>query len=123
MTDVLTWTVQQRLELEGRAELLRKELSGIESQLARLEAAEVVFGQWAEATDGGRRSSGIVEPEPEPEPERVVAGPGAGGMRLVPDRSEGMGVESLTSEYRRIMEIVAGAEGPVMAKDVAGMLG
>ena len=121
MTDVLTWTVQQRLELEGRAELLRKELSGIESQLARLEAAEVVFGQWAEATDGGRRSSGIVEPEPEPE--RVVAGPGAGGMRLVPDRSEGMGVESLTPEYRRIMEIVAGAEGPVMAKDVAGMLG
>uniref|UniRef100_UPI001B3295BF hypothetical protein n=1 Tax=Streptomyces sp. GESEQ-4 TaxID=2812655 RepID=UPI001B3295BF len=70
MTDVLTWTVQQRLELEGPAELLRKELSGIESQLARLEAAEVVFGQWAEATDGGRRSSGIVEPEPE----RVVAG-------------------------------------------------
>jgi hypothetical protein len=67
MTDVLTWTVQQRLELEGRAELLRKELSGIESQLARLEAAEVVFGQWAEATDGGRRSSGIVEPEPERE--------------------------------------------------------
>ena len=95
--------------------------TGIESQLARLEAAEVVFGQWAEATDGGRRSSGIVEPEPEPEPEpeRVVAGPGAGGMRLVPDRSEGMGVESLTSEYRRIMEIVTGADGPVMAKDVA----
>lgn len=121
MTDVLTWTVQQRLELEGRAELLRKELSGIESQLARLEAAEVVFGQWAEATDGGRRSLGIVEPEPGPE--RVVAGPGAGGMRLVPDRSEGMGMESLTSEYRRIMEIVTGADGPVMAKDVARMLG
>ncbi|WP_405673973.1 hypothetical protein [Streptomyces sp. NBC_01530] len=77
MTDVLTWTVQQRLELEERAELLRKELAGIESQLPRLEAAEVVFGQWAEATDGGRRSPGIVEPEPE----RVAAGPGAGGMR------------------------------------------
>ena len=69
MTDVLTWTVQQRLELEERAELLRKELAGTESQLTRLEAAEVVFGQWAEATDGGRRSPGIVEPEPEPEPE------------------------------------------------------
>jgi hypothetical protein len=123
MTDVLTWTVQQRLELEERAELLRKELAGIESQLTRLEAAEVVFGQWAEATDGGRRSPGIVEPEPEPEPERVTAGPGAGGMRLVPDRAEGMGVEVLTSEYRRIMEIVADADGPVMAKDVAIALG
>jgi hypothetical protein len=121
MTDVLTWTVQQRLELEERAELLRKELAGIESQLTRLEAAEVVFGQWAEATDGGRRSPGIVEPEPEPE--RVTAGPGAGGMRLVPDRAEGMGVEVLTSEYRRIMEIVADADGPVMAKDVAIALG
>ena len=56
----------------------------------------MVFGQWAEATDGGRRSSGIVEPEPEPEP--VVVGPGAGGMRLVPDRAEGMGIEALTPD-------------------------
>ncbi|CAL9664886.1 hypothetical protein [Streptomyces sp. Tu 3180] len=31
MTDVLTWTVQQRLELEERAELLRTELAGISS--------------------------------------------------------------------------------------------
>jgi hypothetical protein len=90
-----------------------------------LEAAEVVFGQWAEATDGGRRPSGIVSPEPEPEPEpvAVTVGPGAGGMRVVPDRVEGMGLQALTSEYRRIMEIVAGADGPVMAKDVAVGLG
>ncbi|MEV6619265.1 hypothetical protein AB0N31_36565, partial [Streptomyces sp. NPDC051051] len=31
MTDVLTWTVQQWLELEERAELLRTELAGISS--------------------------------------------------------------------------------------------
>ncbi|MER6693994.1 transposase family protein [Streptomyces minutiscleroticus] len=31
MTDVLTWTVRQRLELEERAELLRTELAGISS--------------------------------------------------------------------------------------------
>ncbi|MFJ2417970.1 hypothetical protein [Streptomyces brevispora] len=123
MTDVLTWTVQQRLELEERAEPLRKELAGVESQLTRLDAAEVVFGQWVEATGCGRRSSGIVPPEPEPEPEpvRVVAGPG--GMRLAPARAEGMGVEVRTSEYRRIMEIVADADGSVMAKDVARALG
>ncbi|MFE0276127.1 hypothetical protein ACFWZY_29145 [Streptomyces sp. NPDC058992] len=107
--------------LAKRAELLRKELAEIEVEVARLEAAEVVFGQWAEATDGGRQPSGIIEPEPEPEP--VVAGPGAGGMRLVPDRAEGMGVEVLTPEYRRIMEIVTGSDGPVMAKDVAVALG
>ncbi|MBT2394370.1 hypothetical protein J7E87_34470 [Streptomyces sp. ISL-1] len=123
--DVLTWTVERRVQLAERAELLRKELAGIEAEVARLEAAEVVFGQWAEATDGGRRPSGIVspEPEPEPEPERVVAGPGAGGIRLVPDRAEGMGVEVLPPEYGRIMEIVAGAGGPVMARDVAIALG
>ena len=119
MVDVLTWTIERRVRLTERAGLLRKELAEIDAELSRLEAAEVVFGQWAEATDGGRRPSDIVEPEPE----RVAAGPGAGGMRLVPDRVEGMGLEALTSEYQRIMEIVAGADGPVMAKDVAMALG
>ncbi|WP_153812209.1 hypothetical protein [Streptomyces sp. SUK 48] len=81
MTDVLTWTVQQRLELEERARLLRKELAGVEARLVRLEAAEVVFGEWAEATDGGRNSASIVEPEPEPEP--VAVRPGCGWSRAV----------------------------------------
>ncbi|WP_326608791.1 hypothetical protein [Streptomyces sp. NBC_01800] len=116
MVDVLTWTIERRMRLAERAELLREELAEIDAELGRL---EVVFGQWAEATDGGRRPSGIVEPEAEP----VVVTPGAGGMRLVPDREEGMGVEALTPEYRRIMEIVAKASGPVMAKDVALALG
>ncbi|MFF3421013.1 hypothetical protein ACFYW9_41230 [Streptomyces sp. NPDC002698] len=121
MADVLTWTIERRVMLTERAELLRKELAEIDVEVARLEAAEVVYGQWAEATDGGRRPSGIVEPEPEP---RLVAvTPDAAGMRLVPDRVDGMGPEALTSDYRRIMEIVAAADGPVMAKDVAGALG
>ncbi|MCW8103421.1 hypothetical protein [Streptomyces tauricus] len=119
--DVVTWTIERRMRLTERAELLRKELAEIDAELGRLEAAEVVFGQWAEATDGGRRPSDIVEPEPEPE--RVAAGPGAGGMRLVPDRVEGMGLQALPSEYQQIMEIVAGADGPVMARDVAVALG
>lgn len=123
MTDVLTWTIERRLELAKRAELLRKELGELELEVARLEAAEVVFGQWSEATDGGRRPPGIVSPEPEPEPVAVTVGPGAGGMRVVPGRVEGMGLEALTPEYRRIMEIVAGADGPVMARNVALALG
>lgn len=65
MVDVLTWTIERRMRLTERAELLRKELAEIDAELSRLEAAEVVFGQWAEATDGGRRPSGIAEPEPE----------------------------------------------------------
>ncbi|MEV3976375.1 hypothetical protein AB0K68_50985 [Streptomyces sp. NPDC050698] len=119
MVDVLTWTIERRMRLTERAELLRKELAEVDAELGRLEAAEAVFGQWAEATNGGRRASGIVEPEPEP----VVVTPGAGGMRLIPDRVEGMGVEVLTPEYRRIMEIVTKASGPVMAMDVALALG
>ncbi|WP_055495236.1 hypothetical protein [Streptomyces sp. TP-A0356] len=99
--DVLTWTIERRMNLAERAELLRKEVAEIEVEVARLEAAEIVFGQWAEATDAGRLPSGIIEPEPEP----VVAGPGAGGMRLVPDRVEGTGVEVLTpgvpADHRR----------------------
>ncbi|WP_234354704.1 hypothetical protein [Streptomyces sp. NRRL WC-3618] len=84
----------------------------------------MVFGQWSEATDGGRRPSGIVEPEPVVVgPEPVVVGPCAGGMRLVPDCAEGMGTEALTPDYRQIMKIVADADGPVMAKDVARALG
>ncbi|WP_426543250.1 hypothetical protein [Streptomyces sp. UG1] len=56
--DVLTWTIERRMRLAERAELLRKELAEIDAELGRLEAAEVVFGQWAEATgDGGRRAS------------------------------------------------------------------
>lgn len=117
MTDVLTWTIGQRLELEQRAEQLRKELTEVEMRLARLEAAEITFGEWAEQTDGGRQPSGIEEPEP------VAVTPGAAGMRLVPDRAEGMGWEALTADYQRIMEIVADADGPVMAKDVARALG
>ncbi|WP_063807103.1 hypothetical protein [Streptomyces scabiei] len=119
MADVLTWTIERRVMLAERAELLRKELAEIDVEVARLEAAEVVYGQWAEATDGGRSPSGIVEPEPEP----LVLTPGAAGMRLVPDRVDGMGLEVLTSDYRRIMEIVTNAGGPVMAKDVARALG
>ncbi|KUL24579.1 hypothetical protein ADL12_36240 [Streptomyces regalis] len=44
-------------------------------------------------------------------------------MRLVPDRVEGMGVEVLAPQYRRIMEIVASSDGPVMVRDVTVALG
>ncbi|WP_436736671.1 hypothetical protein [Streptomyces sp. BBFR102] len=101
--------------LAERAESLREELAEIGVEVARLEAAEAVDGQWAEATDGGRRPSGIVEP--------AAVTPGAAGMRPVPDRVDGRGLEAPTSDYRRIMEIVADTDGPVIAKDVARALG
>lgn len=57
MTDVLTWTIGQRLELEQHAELLRKEPAEVEGRPTRVEAAEITFGEWAEQTDCGRRAS------------------------------------------------------------------
>ncbi len=44
MTDVLTWTVERRLQPAERAEPLRKELAETDAEVARPEAAEVVFG-------------------------------------------------------------------------------
>lgn len=44
IVDVLTWIFERRMHLAELAELLRRQLPGIEG--ARLEAAEVVFGQW-----------------------------------------------------------------------------
>jgi len=74
MTDVLTWTIGRRLEPAKRAGLLGKELGELELEVARLEAAEVVFGQWAEATDGGggRQASCRVLVESRPAPMGVV---------------------------------------------------
>ncbi|MGW9133516.1 hypothetical protein [Streptomyces sp. NPDC055681] len=125
MVDVLTWTVERRVLLAGRAERLRKELAEIDVEVARLEAAEVVFGQYAEATDGGRRDDPALEPAPvEAEVKPVVAAPGAGGMLLVPHRVEGMTEEVLPADYQRILQVVAGAsEGPVMTRDMCEKLG
>lgn len=55
--------------------------------------------------DGDRRASCR---RSRSQPAAVTVGPGAGGMRVVPDRVEGMGLQALASEYRRIMEIVVG---------------
>ncbi|WP_320783538.1 hypothetical protein [Streptomyces sp. CRN 30] len=114
-------TIERRMRLTERAALLRKELAEIDAELGRLEAAEVVFGQWSEATDGGRRSSGTVEPEPEPE--RAAAGPGAGGMRLVPDRVEGMGLGGPALGVPADHGDRGRSGRPVMAKDVTMALG
>lgn len=52
------------LVLADRAERLGRELAEFDVEVARLEAAEVMFGQYAEAMDGGRRDDPVVEPDP-----------------------------------------------------------
>lgn len=55
--------------------MLRKEPADVEGRPARPEAAEAVFGEWAEATEGGRMPPGIMEPE---QGEAVMPTPKAG---------------------------------------------
>ncbi|MFD0337111.1 hypothetical protein ACFVH0_00160 [Streptomyces sp. NPDC127117] len=47
-----------------RAERLRRKFAEFDVEVARLEAAGVVFGPYAEAMDGGRQDDPVVESDP-----------------------------------------------------------
>ncbi|MEU1598538.1 hypothetical protein ABZ468_38460 [Streptomyces sp. NPDC005708] len=119
MADVLVWVMQRRVVLAERAERLRKELAEIDAEVARLEAAEVVIGQFIEA----ERAGGADDPAMAAELERVTTAPGAGGMLLVPHREPGMDENVLPADYQAIMKIVAAVSDPVPAKDISVQLG
>ena len=119
MADVLTWVMQRRLVLADRAERLRKELVDLEAEVERLAAAEVVFGQFADAQRAGQTEDPVMAEEFE----RVTTSPGAGGMLLVPYREDGMDTSALPADYQAIMKIVAAVSEPVPAKDVSIKLG
>jgi hypothetical protein len=119
VVDVLTWVMQRRLVLADRAERLRKELADLDVEVARLEAAEVVFGQFADA----QRAGDADDPAMAEEFERVTTAPGAGGLLLVPHREDGMDTSALPADYQAIMKIVAAVSEPVPAKDVSVKLG
>ncbi|MGW4518737.1 hypothetical protein ACWEO4_44180 [Streptomyces sp. NPDC004393] len=119
MADVLVWVMQRRVVLADRAERLRKELAEIDAEVARLEAAEVVIGQFLEAERSGQADDPVMAAELE----RVTAGPGAGGMLLVPHRGPGMDESALPADYQAIMKIVSVVAEPVPAKDVSVQLG
>ncbi|OIJ85278.1 hypothetical protein [Streptomyces colonosanans] len=74
VADVLVWVMQRRVVLADRAERLRKELSEIDAEVARLEAAEVVIGQFIEAEWSGQAD----DPAVAEELKRVTTTPGAG---------------------------------------------
>ncbi|MFJ8313389.1 MULTISPECIES: hypothetical protein [unclassified Streptomyces] len=118
VAEVLTWVIQRRMVFEGRAELLRKELVEIEAEILRLEAAEVVIAQFAEADRAGEAD----DPEMDAEFERVTQSSGAGGLLLV-HREDGLDTGVLPEDYQEIMRLVASATEPVKAADVSVKLG
>ncbi|MEV6213016.1 hypothetical protein [Kitasatospora sp. NPDC051914] len=111
--------MQRRLVLADRAERLRKELVGLDVEVARLEAAEAVFGQLADAQRAGHTD----DPEIAAELERVTTTPGAGGMLLVPHREKGMDESALPADYQQILKAVSGATEPLPAKEACVALG
>ncbi|PZH09239.1 hypothetical protein C1I97_15080 [Streptomyces sp. NTH33] len=119
MAEILTWVIQRRIVLADRVEQLRKELAETEAKVARLEAAEVVIGQFIEAERAGEADDPVMDAELE----RVTATPGAGGMRLIPGREEGTDVDVLPDDYQAIMRVVAGAAEPAQAGQVSEALG
>jgi hypothetical protein len=119
VADVLVWVMQRRVVLADRAERLRKELAEIHAEVTRLEAAEVVIGQFIEAERSGQADDPVMAEELE----RVTAAPGAGGMLLVPHREPGMDEGALPADYQAIWKIVTAASEPVPAKDVSVHLG
>ncbi|WP_338898605.1 winged-helix domain-containing protein [Streptomyces sp. TG1A-60] len=49
--------------------------------------------------------------------------PGAAGQLLIPHHGPDTGTDDLPADYQKIMEIVAGGDSPLQAKDVARELG
>lgn len=68
--NLMVWLIERRAVLEERAGQLRKQLAGIEAEVARLEAAEIVYQQYP----GGRRRR-------VPRRRGLAAGPGGGHRR------------------------------------------
>ncbi|MFF4605151.1 hypothetical protein ACFY12_20755 [Streptomyces sp. NPDC001339] len=114
MADVLVWVMQRRVVPADRAERLRKELAEIDAEVARLETAEVVIGQFIEAERSGQADDPAVAEEL-----KQVTTPGAGGMLLVPHREPDMDESALPTDHQSVMKIVAAVSEPVPAKDVS----
>lgn len=129
--NLMVWLIERRVVLEERAEQLRKQLADIEAEVARLEAAEIVYQQYQEDSDAGHPDAEAWQQaleeatggEPAVPARGAGATPGAAGQLLIGYRGPDSRLEDLPAGYQAIMGIVAGGDGPLQAKDVARELG
>ncbi|GAB2836497.1 hypothetical protein ACFP51_35465 [Streptomyces pratens] len=129
--NLMVWLLERRVVLEARAEQLRKQLADTEAEVARLEAAEIVYQQYQEDADAGHPDAAVWQQAleeatggaPAVPAQSPGATPGAAGQLLFGPRGPESRIEDLPAEYRTIMEVVAGGDGPLQAKDVARALG
>lgn len=107
----MSWILGQigakRAELEGRVELLRKELTDAQDELAEVRAAERVVARiMADARDA-------------PDQDSDARGATPIGMITVPVRGAG----ALPEDYAVLWELIATAPKPLTCKDLCAQLG
>jgi len=108
----------------GRVEELRVEAERVLAELAEAEAVlerrAIAVAELTEALAEGAQAEEAVRPVPVPV---VVKEPVAGSV--VPAWREGMTVEALAPEYRRLLAVLESGAGPegLRARELAGLLG
>jgi hypothetical protein len=98
MVDVLTWTIERRMRLTERAELLRKELAEVDAELGRLEAAR--GGVRAAGRGDGRETAAVGHRGAGAGARRGWAGCGRDAVGAGPCRGDGAGVPDLGVKRR-----------------------
>lgn len=116
MTDaqVAGWIAARRAVLDELEGSLTRQLAEVRAERDELAVAEKVWAR-AEAAVAGE----AVPVAPVAESTLV----GGRSVLLIPHRAPGIGEGALPPEYRKIMEILRAAAGPVMAKAVGEKLG
>ena len=104
----------RRAELDLLEEELVKRLAEVRDERDELVVAERVVQRISEQGFGEYLSLAPAPPE---------AQVGGRSVLLIPVRVGGVGPEALPEDYRRILAIVAEADGPVAVKEVGTVLG
>ncbi|MEU6974349.1 hypothetical protein AB0A71_42920 [Kitasatospora aureofaciens] len=124
MPSVMGLLEDRKLAAGQRVEELRAEAERVLAELAEAEAVlerrVIAVVELSEALAAGAQPQAPVKPVPVPV---VVKEPVAGSV--VPGWREGMTVEALAPEYRRLLVVLESAPGPegLRAKELAGLLG
>ncbi|MFE4995690.1 hypothetical protein ACFRH4_30990 [Streptomyces mirabilis] len=106
------WITARRNELDALAEQLTKELQEVQAEREELAIAERVLNRLAEQAQADLAA---VAP---------VAAQAAGrAVLLIPNRSDAADETALPGDYRRILQLVRAADGPVQVRAVGEELG
>ena len=110
--EVLEWIAARRAELDELEEQLAKQLDQVRAERDELAVAERVLARMGEQIAGERAA---VAP--------ASAQVGGHAVLLVPHRRDSPDETALPGDYRRILEIVRAAGGPVQVRAVGEELG